>query len=73
MISPWCNIVYERAADGGWGAFTPEVPGVGVIGDSFDETRELILKALSMHLVGMVQDGHSVPAHAYFNEIFPWS
>ncbi len=38
-------VVYERAEDGGWGAYVPDLPGVGVVGYSTrDEARESSVK-----------------------------
>ena len=30
-------VIYERASDGGWGAYVPDLPGLGVVGESLVE------------------------------------
>jgi predicted RNase H-like HicB family nuclease len=54
-------VVYERAHDGGWGAYAPDVPGVGVVGDSQDEARGLIRTAIEMQLEELRRQGLPVP------------
>ena len=54
-------VVYERGADGGWGAYAPNVPGVGVVGESRDEARDLIRTAIEMQLEELRRQGLPVP------------
>lgn len=54
-------IIYERADDGGWGAFPPALPGVGAVGKTYDEVRDRIKTAIEMHLEGMRLDELDVP------------
>ena len=54
-------VVYERANDGGWGAYPPDLPGVGVVGATREEARELVRTAIEWHLEGLREDGLSVP------------
>ncbi len=46
-------VVYERAEDGGWGAYLPDLPGVGIVAPTQDEARESIRIAVEMHVEGM--------------------
>jgi predicted RNase H-like HicB family nuclease len=55
-------VVYERAADGGWGAYPPDLPGVGVVGETQAEARALVQRAIEMHLEGLREDGLEIPA-----------
>jgi predicted RNase H-like HicB family nuclease len=57
-------VVYERADDGGWGAYAPDVPGVGVVGESRDEARDLIRSAIEMQLEELRRQGLPVPEPA---------
>ncbi len=50
-------VVFERASDGGWGAYPPDLPGVGIIADTLAEARESIRFAIEMHVAGMREDG----------------
>ncbi len=50
------RIIYERADDGGWGAYPPDIPGVGVVGSTRDEARELVKGAIALHLSSVGED-----------------
>jgi predicted RNase H-like HicB family nuclease len=54
-------VLYERSESGGWGAFPPALPGVGVVGKTLEEVRDLIKTAIEMHLEGMSVDELDVP------------
>jgi len=43
-------VIYERAEDGGWGAYLPDLPGVVAIGASQAEVEELIAEAVAAYL-----------------------
>jgi predicted RNase H-like HicB family nuclease len=45
-------IVYEKSATG-WGAYAPDLPGLGAAGKTLDEVKNLIREALEFHLDGM--------------------
>ena len=53
-------VVIEHEADS-WGAYCPDLPGVGVVGDSREEVEQLIREAISLHLDGLRQSGDPVP------------
>ena len=53
-------IIIEKSADG-YGAYAPDLPGVGVVGDTAEEVRTLIRQAIDFHLEGMREDGQPVP------------
>ena len=54
-------VIYEQASDGGWGAYAPDLPGLGVVGETFAETEELIRDGIVLHLAGLVEDGLPIP------------
>ena len=54
-------VIYERATDGGWGAYAPDLPGLGVIGDTLQEAEDLIREGIVLHLAGLVEDGLPIP------------
>jgi predicted RNase H-like HicB family nuclease len=54
-------VIYERAADGGWGAYAPDLPGLGVIGETFEEAEKLIREGIAIHIDGLIEDGLPVP------------
>jgi len=45
-------IVYEKS-NTGWGAYAPDLPGLGAAGKTLDEVKELIREAVEFHLEGM--------------------
>lgn len=57
-------VIYEPAADGGWGAYVPDLPGLGVVGDSFEDTETLIRDGIRIHLAGLAEDGLPIPEPA---------
>jgi predicted RNase H-like HicB family nuclease len=54
-------IVYEKSSTG-WGAYAPDLPGLGVAGKTLEETKQLIHEAAEFHLEGMRQQGDPIPA-----------
>jgi len=54
-------VIYERSADGGWGAYVPDLPGLGVIGETRQEAEELIRGGMALHIVGLKEDGLPLP------------
>jgi predicted RNase H-like HicB family nuclease len=55
------TVIYERAADGGWGAYAPDLPGLGVVGDSVEEAEQLIREGIALHIQGLREDGLPIP------------
>lgn len=53
-------VVYEKSPTG-WGAYAPDLPGLGVAGNTIDEVKGLIREAIEFHLEGMRQHGDPVP------------
>ena len=51
-------IEHERES---WGAYCPDLPGVGVVGESQDEVEQLIRGAISLHLDGLRKAGEPIP------------
>lgn len=56
-------VVFEKG-ENGWGAYPPDLPGVGVAAETFDETRRLIAEAIAFHIEGLEADGDPVPEPA---------
>ncbi len=53
-------VVYEKSSNG-YGAYAPDLPGLGVVGQTLEETKRLIREAIEFRLEGMRQHGESVP------------
>jgi predicted RNase H-like HicB family nuclease len=53
-------VVIEHEGES-WGAYCPDLPGVGVVGDSRGEVEQLIREAVTFHLDGLRAAGESAP------------
>jgi predicted RNase H-like HicB family nuclease len=61
-------VVVERGKTS-WGAWAPDLSGCVAVGDSPDETIELMRGAVAMHLEGMRESGEDIPpptSHAVY-------
>lgn len=54
-------VVYETAEDGGWGAYSPDLPGCVATGQSQAEVEQLMREAIPMHLELMREAGEQIP------------
>jgi predicted RNase H-like HicB family nuclease len=54
-------VVIERASDGGYGVWAPDLSGVVALGDSEAEALSEMRKAIEFHLDGLREDGQSIP------------
>ena len=53
-------IVYEES-NTGWGAYAPDLPGLGAAAETLDEVKGLIHEAVEFHLEGMRTHGDPIP------------
>ena len=53
-------VVIEHEGES-WGAYCPDLPGVGVVGESQDEVEHLIREAIGFHRDGLRQAGEPIP------------
>jgi predicted RNase H-like HicB family nuclease len=53
-------VVIEKA-NGNYSAYLPDIPGCVATGKSKEEAKKNIAEALTMHLVGMAEDGLPAP------------
>lgn len=54
-------IIIERAEDGGYGAWCPDLPGCVALGDTPEETIAEMKDAIEFHLEGLREDGQPIP------------
>lgn len=54
-------VIYERADDGAWSAYVPDVPGVVASADSRAEVEIAIREALELHNEELVSRGRGRP------------
>lgn len=60
-------VIYEKSATG-WGAYAPDLPGLGVAAKTLDEAKELIREAIDFHLEGIREHGDEAPIPAAATE-----
>ena len=53
-------VIYEKS-ELGWGAYAPDLPGLGVAAKTLDEVKNLIREAVEFHLAGMRQHREAPP------------
>ena len=54
-------VIFERGNDGGWGAYVPDLPGLGVVADTREEADQLIREGITLHIAGLREDGLPIP------------
>lgn len=53
-------VIFEKTATG-WSAYVPDLPGLGVAGTTFEETKQLIREGIEFHIEGLRADGEPIP------------
>ena len=53
-------VIYEKSANG-WGAYAPDLPGLGIVAQTLDEAKDLIREAMEFHLERMREHGDPIP------------
>lgn len=56
-------IVFEppEHPEGNWCAYAPDLPGLGVAGDTFEECRENMVTGIAAHIAALRKFGYPVP------------
>lgn len=54
-------VVIEKADDGSYSAYLPDLPGCVTSGDTEREVRDLIVEAVELHLASLRRHGEPVP------------
>lgn len=54
-------ILVERADDGGYGAWCPDLPGCVALGDTYDECVTEMREAMAFHLEGLREAKQLIP------------
>lgn len=55
-------VIIERAEDGGFGAWCPDLPGCTALGDTYDECLAEMREAIRLHVEALRLNGDPVPA-----------
>ena len=54
-------VVIEKANDGSYSAYVPDLPGCVSCGDTEQEVRQLIQEAVPLHIQALREQGQPVP------------
>jgi predicted RNase H-like HicB family nuclease len=54
-------VIYEQAADSGWGAHSPDIEGVFALGANRKEVEARMAEALTGHLAYLRERGVEIP------------
>ncbi len=55
------TVIFEQGKDGGWGAYVPDLPGLGVAAETQEEVSELIREGIVIYLEEFRADGQPIP------------
>jgi predicted RNase H-like HicB family nuclease len=53
-------VIYEKSPTG-WGAYVPDLPGLGVTGSTLEDVKKLIREGIEFHVEGMKLNGDPIP------------
>lgn len=53
-------IVIEKG-ESNYGAYSPDVPGCGTVGNTVEEARQNLKEALEFHFEGLLEEGLPIP------------
>ncbi|MQA73273.1 MAG: type II toxin-antitoxin system HicB family antitoxin [Solirubrobacterales bacterium] len=59
-------VIYEQASDGGWGAYSPDLPGAVSAGDTREEVERNMREAIRLHLSDLRDRGRPMPKPSNF-------
>jgi predicted RNase H-like HicB family nuclease len=57
-------VIFEQGKDGGWGAYSPDLPGLGVAGETREEVEALIRDGIRVYIGELREEGLPIPASA---------
>lgn len=58
-------VLFEKSSTG-YGAYVPDLPGCVATGNTLEEARCRMAKALELHLAAMREDGDAIPEPSHF-------
>lgn len=64
-------VIIEKA-ENNYSAYAPDIPGCIAVGDTLEETKQMIQEAIEFHLEGMREEGLPIPeptTHAEYVEV----
>ena len=55
------TVIFEQGKDGGWGAYAPDLPGLGVAAETREEVATLIRDGIRIYIEELREDGLPIP------------
>jgi len=55
------SVFYEQAAEGGYVAFVPALPGCHTQGETLEETERNVKEAIAVYLESLAAQGDAIP------------
>jgi len=55
------TVIFEQGKDGGWGAYAPDLPGLGAAAETREEVNLLIREGIVIYLEELRADGQPIP------------
>jgi len=55
------TVIFEQGKDGGWGAYAPDLPGLGVAAETREEVAKLIREGIQIYIEELRSDGLPIP------------
>jgi len=62
-------VIIVEQGETSFGAYVPDLPGCVAVGETRDETMELIREAIEMHIENLRENGEPVPPPHSFVEM----
>jgi predicted RNase H-like HicB family nuclease len=63
-------VVILEQGDTSFGAYVPDLPGCVAVGESKNETMQLIREAIELHIESLRENGDPVPApHSFVEKV----
>lgn len=60
-------VIVENCGRGSYGAYVPELPGIGVAGETEEQVRDLVADAIRMYLDELEREGESKSSSVVVN------
>jgi predicted RNase H-like HicB family nuclease len=63
-------VIILEQGDTSFGAYVPDLPGCVAVGESRDETMQLIREAIELHIESLRENGDAVPEpHSFVEKV----
>lgn len=53
-------VIYEKGGSG-WGAYAPDLPGLGATAETLEQVKKMIAEGIEFHIESLLEHGDPVP------------